>query len=234
MNFEIEKLIKFVFKKWLTRQPKLDGAHPDEELLACFSEGMLSEEENQQVKQHLISCDDCLQKIILQAKVSPDGAIGAPEGLITEMKNLARDGSSILSLEIIFKLKDDLLELINTTGDILVGQELMPALVLRSRKIKDFKDEVIIFKDFNDVRVEIKLVNRQSKAFDLTVFAKEKQTQKIIKDLRITLLKDDLEIESYHTDSGRVIFENVLLGKYMIEIIGIDSKLAAIILDIKT
>jgi len=234
MKIEIEKLIRLVFKKWLSQQPMLDEAHPEDELLACFMEGSLSEAESARIKRHLISCGGCAQKISLQLKVDPGEGINAPESLINNAKSLVSGGSGILPLEIVFKLKDNLLELINTTGDILFGQELMPALVLRSRKIKDFKDEVTILKDFKDVRVEIKLVNRQAKAFDLTVLVKEKQTQQVIKDLRITLLKEDLEIESYHTDSGRVVFENILLGRYRVEITGIEAKLAAIILDIKT
>ncbi len=234
MEIKIEKLIKLVYRKWLLEQPKAEDAHPDEEFLACFIEGRLSEKENREIKLHLLSCDDCAQKISLQAKLEPGEEINAPIELAARMKNLLKEDDRENPLEIILRLKDNILKLVNTTGDVLVGQELMPALLLRGRKIEDFKDEVLIFKDFKDIRVEIKLVNRQGRAFDLTVIAKEKETQKVLKDLRITLLKDDLEIESYHADSGRVIFENVLLGKYMIEITGIDNKLASIVLDIKT
>ena len=121
----------------------------------------------------------------------------------------------------------------NTTGDILVGQEFVPAPVLRSRKAKDFKDEVTILKDFKDIRVEVKIENKVGEAFDLTVLVKEKESQKVIKDLRVTLLRGDLELESYLNDPGKVIFENVLLGKYTIEISTLESKLASVLLEIK-
>ena len=44
-------------------------------------------------------------------------------------------------------------------------------------EIKDFKDEIIILKDFKDVRVEAKIENKGGRAFSLTVAAKEKKTQ---------------------------------------------------------
>ena len=114
-----------------------------------------------------------------------------------------------------------------------MGREFLPAPILRSRNIKEFKDEVTILKDFKDIRVELKLENKGRQAFDLTVIVKEKETQKTIKDLRVTLLKQDLELESYLNDSGKVIFENILLGRYTVEILKLEAKLAAILIDIK-
>jgi uncharacterized protein YjbK len=55
-----------------------------------------------------------------------------------------------------------------------------------------------------------------------------------MKDLRVTLIKDDVELESYITDSGKVTFEHVLLGRYSVEISSVDNKIASVILDIKT
>ena len=125
--------------------------------------------------------------------------------------------------------------IVGATG--LVGQELVPAPVLRSRNIKDFKDEVTVLKDFQDMRVEVKIENRGSQEgkeiFNVIIMAKQKETQKVIKDLRVTLLKDDLELESCLNDSGSVTFEHILLGRYVIELATIDKKIAAILIDIK-
>jgi hypothetical protein len=233
MDDRIEKIIKIVYNKWKFRQLGTTGPHPDEEALACFIKGKLGYEENEQVKIHLLGCEDCMEKIALQIKLEPDRETIVPQEFLTQAKNLVKRNNAGI-LEIIFKLKGNILELVNTTGDILVGQELVPLPVLRSRRIKDFKDEVVILKDIKDIRVELKIENKHGKSFNLTVIAREKPTQKVIKDLRITLLKDDLELESYHTDSGRVIFENILLGKYMVEISDVGNKLASVIIDIKT
>lgn len=234
MPDKLEKLIKLVYKNWKMQQPKIEEPHPDEEALVCFFEGKLSSGENEQIKAHLIKCNNCAERFILQANLKISENKPVPEELLERIKNLLVKQGETPVLEIFLKLKEKALEIISTTGDILVGQELVPAPVFRSRKIKDFKDEVTILKDFKDFRVEIKIENKSGKVFDLTVMAKEKETQKIIKDLRITLLKDDLELESYLNETGSVTFENVLLGKYTVTISNSESKLASILLDIKT
>jgi hypothetical protein len=116
----------------------------------------------------------------------------------------------------------------------LVGQELVPAPVLRSRNIRDFKDEVTILKDFKDVRVEAKIENKLGSSFSLTVIVKEKPDLQVIKDLRITLFKGDMELESYHVDSGKVTFEHVACGSYTVAISSLTTTLASVLLDIKT
>lgn len=222
-----------VYKKWKSEQNSKNEPHPDEEMLACFIEGRLSPEENEQIKTHLISCARCAEIFTLQAKLRLSEEKQVPQELVERVKNFVAQKAQIPILEIFLKLKEKALEVLSTTGDVLVGQELMPAPVLRSRSIKDFKDEITILKDFKDIRVEVKLENKPDQEFNVTVIAKEKQTQKIIKDLRVTLIKDDLELESHLSESGKVTFEHVLLGKYTVEISSLTEKLASILLDIK-
>jgi hypothetical protein len=233
MQNKLEKLIKLVYKEWKSGQPKEQQLHHDEETMVSFWEGRLSAEEGEQVMAHLISCDSCMDAFLTSAQLEASEEEQIPEALVERVKNLFREKDEFAVLEIFLRLKENLLELVNTTGDVLVGQELMPASVLRSRKIKDFKDEVTILKDFKDLRVEIKIESKGAQSFDLTVTVKEKYTSRLIKDLRITLLRADLELESYLTDSGKVTFEHVLLGKYTVEISNITNKLASILVDIK-
>lgn len=230
---EIEKLIKAVYKKWKAGYLKTQAAHPDEETLVCFLENRLSQQDCEGIKEHLINCARCAELIAIQMKLKSTEIKDVPQELLNRVKGLVKAEDKISILEIFLRLKEKALEILNTTGDILVGQELVPAPVLRSRSIKDFKDEVTILKDFKDIRVELKIENKQGQAFRLTVMIKEKDTQRIIKDLRVTLIQDDLELESYLTDSGRVIFEHVLLGKYRVEISSVENKIASILLDIK-
>ena len=233
MPNQLEKLIKVAYKKWKSEHLKADSAHPDDEAWACFLEGRLSKEENERIKTHLISCDSCAEVFAAQLRLKPISVKGVPKELIEHAKNLTVSQDSLSIIEIFLKLKETALEILSTTGDVLVGQEFVPAPVLRSRKIKGFKDEITILKDFKDIRVEIKIENKLGEAFDLIVFIKDKQTQHIIKDLRVTLLKDDLELESYLSTSDKVIFEHMLVGKYIVEISNIENKIASILLDIK-
>lgn len=232
MQDKTDKIIKAVYRSWKADRLK-ESPHPDEEVLVCFLESRLSQEEAESIKEHLLGCDRCAEIIAIQIKLKEGETKDVPVELLERVKNLVADEERESLLEIFLKLKEKALEILSTTGDVLVGQELMPAPVLRSRNIRDFKDEVTILKDFKDIRVEAKIENKKGRAFSLTVVVKEKATQKIMKDLRATLIRDDIELESYLTDSGRVIFEHVLLGKYTVEISTVDSKLASILLDIK-
>jgi hypothetical protein len=233
MANKLDQLIGIVYRKWKQGQPLIKQPHPDEEVMACFFEGKLAQEESEQIKMHLISCDSCSEAFALSLKLKPESKETVPQELIEQAKNILPSQDIIPIIAIAIMLKEKALEILETTGDVLVGQEFIPAPVLRSRKITEFKDEVTILKDSKDTRIEIKIENKGGKRFDLIVFVKDKLSQHIIKDLRVTLLKGDLELESYLSNSERVIFEHVSVGKYVVEISNIEDKIASILLDIR-
>ena len=233
MQEKLEELVKAVYKKWKADTTAVLDAHPDDNAIACFMEHKLSLEESEVLKFHLLKCPDCLDRIITQLSIVMSGQKDIPNELVEFVKNLVPQEILGSVLEVFLKLQEKTLEVLSTTGDILVGQEFVPVPLLRSRNIRDFQDEITILKDFAKVRVEARIENKQGTSFSLTVIVKDKATQKIIKDLRVTLMREDLELESYLTDSGKVIFENVELGKYTVEINTIDQRIASILLDIK-
>jgi len=233
MQIKLEKLIKLAYTRWKAGNCQMHKSHPDEEMLASFLEGRLNAQESRDIKLHLLSCDSCARGFATNFCLNNGLDNEVPQELIARMKNLVGGEGKAQALEIFLKAREKIIELLNTTGDILVGQELVPAPILRSRQVKDFKDEVTILKDFQDIRVEIKVENKGANIFNLNIIVRQKQTQKIIKDLRVTLLKEDLELESYLTDSGVVNFEHVLLGRYRIEISSLEKQLACVLLDIK-
>jgi len=228
-----EEFIKSVYQGWKTAQPPPQSGHPDEETLACFVEGRLGAKEAEPLKAHLISCPDCAQALALSIEAAGAAEKELPQGLMEQLKDLLPAQGSLSLLEVVLQFKDKTIEVINTTGAVLFGQELVPAALLRARQIKEFKDEIIILKDFKDISVEIRIENKSGREFDLRFLAKERQSKNTLKDLRVTLIKDGVELESYLTDSGRVVFEHVLLGKYKIEISSLDGRLAAVMLDIR-
>ncbi len=233
MPEKIERLIRLVFRRSKPFWPGKVSSHPNEEDMACFLEDRLSPEEKERIQEHMISCDTCMENLALQLRLDPVKEGRVPLGLLKQAKDLVNRELNNPVLEVILKLKDKAIEVLNSTGDIIWKGELIPLPILRGRSIKDFKDEVTIYKNFKDKVVEVKIENIQGRAFKLNIKALDKFKRKVIKDLRITLLRDDLELESYHTDSGGVIFEHVQLGKYKVEIHSPDQLIASIILDIK-
>jgi hypothetical protein len=228
---KLEKLIAAVYGKWKDSRKNDISAHPDEESMALFLEDKFSPVENTKIQEHISACRQCAELIAAQVRRTDEEPELAP-ALIEKVKNSIFQEMGNYFLEIMLRVKDRALEILHTTGDVLVGQEFVPAAVLRGRPIKDFKDEVIILKDFKDVRVEIKIESRDGGVFDAAVVVRDKKTQAVIKDARAILLKEGVELESYISDSGKVCFEHVPLGAYCVEIVYAGEKSAAIVLEI--
>lgn len=229
-----EKITRIIYKEWKNSHLYTGKDHPDEERLACFLEDKLSQADKEIIQKHLLSCDLCVEYLSTQLKIKPHLSMDVPVSLLEKVKKIVNQETKENLLEIFLKLKGKVIEVIRTTGDLLVGQELIPAPVLRSRQISEFKEEVNILKDLQQIRVLAKIENKDTVSFNLTIIVKDKQSLKIQKNLRITLLKEAIEMESYLTDSGTSVFENILPGNYRVEVIREDQKIAIINLEVKT
>lgn len=208
--------------------------HPDAENLASFLEDKLSLPDKKLVQEHLLSCELCAEYLSAQLKIKPHLSLDVPARLLEKVEKLVGRQIGENLLEIFIHLKEKALEIVQTTGDVLLGQELVPAPVLRSRKINEFKEEVTILKDCQQVRVMAKIQNKSIQSFNLTVTVKDKQSQKIYKNIRVTLMRDGIELESYIIDSaGSSFFENILPGNYVVEVTREDQKEAIIDLKVK-
>ncbi|MDD5729577.1 MAG: hypothetical protein PHN57_00400 [Candidatus Omnitrophica bacterium] len=227
-----DELIRYFYRKWKLGMRGKAQLHPDEETFASFLDDKLPLAAARQFKKHITECFRCAEVLAARLKVKDYTEAEVASELILNAKEMWKEGAESGVLEIFLKLKDKVFEIVNVSGEVLVGQELVPAAVLRSRNIKDFKDEVTVFKDFGDVRIEAKIESKSGEYFSLSVIVKEKNTHELLKDLRITLIKEDIELESCLNDSGGVCFEHVLFGKYTVEISNKSEKLASIKLEI--
>ncbi|MFA4984196.1 MAG: hypothetical protein WC559_02650 [Candidatus Omnitrophota bacterium] len=235
MPESLEDLIKSVYRGWKAGRSGELRDHPCEEELVCLAEGRLSPKDARAVKSHLAECDECGSRFSAYVKLRflPEGVLEVPLALREKLKGLLTQKPGNPVLEIFLRFKEKVLELISTTGNVLVGQELVPAPLLRARRIRDFKDGIDIFNDFEKIRVEVKIEKKGGNNFNLEVSVKEKQTQRWLRDIRITLEREGFELESYMSDKGGVTFENIALGEYRIEISDAQSVLACVVLDVR-
>ncbi|MCX7661787.1 MAG: hypothetical protein N2Z79_03785 [Candidatus Omnitrophica bacterium] len=229
-NFE--ELVTKLYRIWKFKKDK-SLTHPDEEELVCFLEDRLSEEEKRNIRRHIIDCSICAQNLATRLSIGEEfKEMHVSSALIEKIKEII-DAQTENFIEIILKLKGKVLELIYTQADVLLRNELLPAPVLRSKNIKDFDSEIYFLRDFAELRIEIKIEARPQNLFDLSLIVKDKKTNQIIKDLRVSLFKDQLEIESYITSTGKISFENLKPATYKIEISSIESKFATIFLEVR-
>lgn len=231
MGQGIERLIRLVYKGWKSRHIDA-GAHLDEEDMAAFLDGRLSFEKNELVKDHLVGCHSCAEALGLSLKANVLGVNFLPDPLLNSAKEALGINIPVV-VEIMLRLREKILEVLKSNGDVLVGQELVPASILRSRNLVDFKDEVVILKDFANIRVKVSVENKTGKDFNVNIQARDKHKKAVIKDLRMTLFREGVEMESYLNDSGSVTFEHLLLGKYRIEVADLEGNLASVLLEVK-
>ena len=231
-NFE--KITRIIYRERKNVEPFMGQDHPSEEDMASFLEDKLPVNDKNVICKHLLNCELCAEYLSTQLKIQPHLSLDVPALLLEKVKKIVSLQAGENLLEIFLKLKEKALEIIQTTGDVLLGQELVPAPVLRSRKINEFKEEVSILKDLQHIRVMAKIQNKSTKSFNLTITVKNKQGQEIYKNLRITLIRDGIELESYIVDSaGSSFFENILPGSYVIEVIREGQREAVIDLKVK-
>jgi hypothetical protein len=229
---KLEQIIKVAYKSWRGKLHNASGACPDEETLALFLDGRLSEKENRELKRHFIECDKCLEVIALAGKKAED--IPLPEELIKRAKNMIlQQQKNEPLLEIILGFKEKIIDIIGTTGDVLFGQEFAPLPVLRSRNIKVFGQEVLIIKNFDKIKTEVEVENKADDKAKVIIKLSDINTGKPVEDLRITLIRQGKELESYIAASGKAIFDDILPDKYSIEISTPEAIIGRVLLEIR-
>lgn len=226
-----EKITRVIYKEWKSSRSFKGTDHPDEEFLACFIEDKLSRQDIDLIQKHILSCSQCAQYLSIQLKMQPHLNRELPALLLEKVKKLVDCCAGGNLLEIFLKLKDKVIEIVQTTGDVLVGQEVIPATILRSRKKNEFKEEVSILKGLAQAHLLAKIENKDAKSFNLTITVKD--NLKAYKNLRITLIKDGIELESYITDSASSFFENILPGDYTVKVSREEEVLVTIDLKVK-
>ena len=228
----MENIVKEVYRAWKQLHPA-STPHPGEEVFAAFLEGRLSAEASAKIKEHIVSCEAC--SLCLAAEFSSRLAASEelPLGLAEKARSQLSRHLGQYSLVVSLRARDDCLQLLNSTGDVLVGQEFVPAAVFRSRQIQDFREGLTVLKDFKDLRAELRIVKKEDGYFAVSMSIRRKDTQEPSDGLRVTLFSDDRELESYVPVQGKVVFERVALGKHTIEISSIKERIATVSLDIK-
>ena len=232
MSDRMERFIAMAFNDWKKDQAR-QKRHPDEEEIACFLEGKLSAKDARRFKDHLAACDRCARLLAADLYSYPADQVEVPASCLEAARNMVDKEDHAPIFEIVLSIRDFGFEIIKTTGDVLFGQEFIPAAILRSRHLSDFKDEVVVVKDFPQARIEARIQVVPGQRFNLSVVVRDKKTQRPMEGLRVTLVQDNIELESRVVQEGRAAFEHVCAGSYSISISGLKHSVASISIDVR-
>ena len=157
-----------------------------------------------------------------------------PDYLVESAKDLLAERRGVKFLDIAVTVVGEFVQGLKTTGDILsgVGQDLQYAGAMRSDKDEKVS-RIAVRKVIEDVCVEVDISRASGELSNvvLKVTDNVRKTPRI--DLRVTLIRDDIELESYVTEGGTRSFENVHPGKYVLQISDMKRILGIVSLEIK-
>lgn len=228
----IEEVIRMIYRLCRKRWNKTSSSCPNEETLACFSEGKLSDSESKAIQQHLISCPRCAEIVSLFCRRFTEEK-DVPEFLIRRAKGLVSEKSFPNILDVVLVLKEKALQILGTTGDIILDNQIMPLPVLRSRQITDFPQEIRLIKEFNDIKLTLNIQKLDKDKIRVNLDLMHKISLMPLGGLCIVLLKDNQELESYEDVLGNATFDKVGFGRYIVQIMRKDKRIGSITLEIK-
>lgn len=228
---KLEDLLKqaFTTKKWVVN-PRF-GKCLDDVAIACVVENKISKREEDKISNHIVHCRSCTEKLsayLLTARdIAKEGEVGVPSFLIERVQNLVAQKATMSDvLDIILEIKEKALELIQTTGDLLLGSQ--PALALRSKDESESKNSIHVMKSFDNFNADVEIDKRVSNSTDLILRLTEKESNKRAEDIRVSLLRNNREIESQILQGGKAKFEDIRPDIYKVVLMKDDKEIGII------
>lgn len=193
---------------------------PDEEQLADYLEGRLSEKERSHVEEHLAGCEICLEGLAVTSRLVQDRdrfELDPVSNEVTEAAvRLVTSRTAITQDSLMEKLKGSVSNIGSAISDVLCPRQgRRPALVRGSKTVVS-NDFVCLKVSFGEIETEIEIEKTGSSSAHIRV--KPQKAGKYRRVLRITLKQGKREVASYLLDGLYVLFEDIPFGHYSISL----------------
>ena len=222
----------------------------DEDIVFYF-DGVLSDDERRRIEKHISLCGECRETLKEHAEIAgqiDDECMSAvPEHIIkktVEMMTPLVHGRNLF--DVVVRLKERALQVINTTGSILKGAVAergdvvfvpiigasLAGVSFRSEK-KPENCDIAIRKEFSSIVLTAELNRSGQNSTDLTLHITGKDSSVKLSDIRVTMKKGARTYESALIKYGKKVFEDVTPGAYLIEVKdGGDNLMGSVKLDL--
>ena len=193
---------------------------PDEERLADYLEGRLSEKERSHVEEHLAECEICLEGLAVITRLVQDRdrfELDHVSNEVTEAAvRLVTSRTTMTQNSLMEKLKESVNNIGSSISVVLCpGQGWRPAPVRGSKTV--VSDDCVCLKvSFEEIDTEIEIEKTGTSSAHIRV--KPYKAEKCLGVLRITLKQGKREIASYLLDGPYVLFEDIPFGHYSISL----------------
>lgn len=211
---------------------------PDEEMLADYLEGRLSDEENSFIEEHLTQCDHCLEVFEMSGQLihsPPERELGSVPLAVTDAAvRLALGDRSEPFVSLNTKLKRFLTHfhssLSERIGPLPWGRYALSPI--RGTKKVLARDLIHLKKTFREIEAEIEIEKTGKNRAHIRVTIL--QANGLKSGIRVTLKREEREISSIlYEEGGYVLFENIPFGQYSLDFDRDGLKLGTYIFTIK-
>lgn len=186
--------------------------------ILSYAQKCLDENQLKLVESHLEKCDNCLHRLIeLQKTMTLPSEIELDvTALAGTERRVVRTGIDIL--EMVFKIKENVLELIRHTGELLTLRPQFGAV--RGEELKT-DSSIVIRKDFKDLDLSVEIiVNKEliESEVVLIVSIMKLSKEEFIQGVDVSLSGDGTYQHRKTDEDGIIKFHGVKEGKYDINI----------------
>ncbi len=211
-----EERIAAIMRRLLSRA-KEDATRtgcPDEESLANYLGGFVSEQAKESIETHLAGCSFCVDEIVAAHKAAQETAPETvPQRVIDRAMGLvpAKQRSEGV-FDLVVRLVKDSIELVTTSGQWLNPAAAVPVGV-RGKAQASATSILQVEKEIGDFKVAVEVELIAAGQCQIAVGIKE-PGGRAVDNVRVSLLSEGREQASYLTRQGEAVFDRIPKGDY--------------------
>lgn len=217
----------------------------DDEMLADYFEGRLSDQDRTEMEAHLSECKMCMEALVVANSVvrgrSRFESEAAPNEVTEAAVCLINRQTSVLHGSLMQRLKRSIkglprYSLLRSLWSKVSDFLRLPWVEWRLARIRGSgriisEDLINVRKSFNGLETEIEIEKTGHNKAHIRVKAPEYDSHK--KTLRITLKRGEREISSYLLNGAYVLFEDIPFGHYSLAFVRDGAKIGTYLFEIK-
>ena len=192
---------------------------PNEEKLACYLEGSLSDHDRAVMESHLSECEICLDNLMVTRSIVRGGALSldeVPAKVTRSAVRLVKRQIGLAGDPIAHVLKRPFKNLwlaLSSFFGPASWAEWRLAPIRSSRKLVS-RNIVHIRKSFKDIDTDIDIEIEKTKGEKAHIRVNLPDCNQYNESIRVTLKKGERELSSYLLGKGDILFEDVPFGCY--------------------
>ncbi len=233
MSERDEELLGPLMRLLARRQPSKNAqvGCPEDESLAAYLDGGLSEVARGGIESHLADCRHCLDQFLAAETAAREGPIAAvsPKMLARAMALMPQTKPRGDVFNLVVELARDSLALISTTGRLVT-----PTLAAQIRGKENAADNSVLHveSDLGQFQVAVEVERLDDNLCQVAVNVKS-NAGSVADGLRLSLMSGEREQASYLARQGAAIFDRIPPGEYQLVVSGSGDSLGVIQLSIK-